>query len=145
MKPADWASHMATLGLTGFLWAAASCGGGGGGGDTVAPGAALPGSVSVVNLTGYSVEVAFLDEVSESTPRIVRIRLRGNENGELTEGELPAATELELDVAVGPTPEGYRVRRKFALSIDGDLVLQIQLADPEDPFSLQMVVLAQKG
>ena len=138
------ASHITALGLTGLLWAA-GWGGGGGGGDITAPREALPGSVSVVNLTGYAVEVAFLDEVSESTPRIVRIRLGVGEDGELTGEQLPAATELELDVAVGPTTDGYRVRRKVKLSIDGDLVLQLQLADPEDPFSLQMVVLTREG
>ena len=144
MKAGGSASHITALGLTGLLWVAAGCGGAGGG-DIIAPSGALPGSVSVVNLTGYDVEVVFLDEVSASTPRIVRIRLGVGENGELTVGELPAETELVLDVAMGPTTEGHRVRRKVALSIDGDLVLQLQLADPEDPFSLQMVVLTREG
>ena len=140
-------SPFAALGLAGLLCVASGCGGGGGGGGdgAVAPSTAVPGSISIDNMTGYEVEIAFLDEFTGLTPRIVRVRLQPNEVGPLLEGDLPAAAELVLDIALGPTADGHRVRRKLALTVDGDLVVRVQLADPEDPFSLEMEALRQEG
>ncbi len=139
-------SAVAFLGLVGLLCVASGCGGGGGGGDDgVAPSPAVPGSISIDNMTGYDVEVAFLDEFTELTPRVVRVRLQPDEAGPLLEVDLPGAAELVLDVTLGPTEDGYRVRRKLALTIDGDLVVRVQLADPEDPFSLELVALQPEG
>jgi hypothetical protein len=41
--------------------------------------------------------------------------------------------DLVLLVAEG---EGFRVRRKAQVTVDGDVVVTVQLTDPEDPFSV---------
>jgi len=50
---------------------------------------------------------------------------------------LPAGTVVELDlVLLVADGEGFRVRRKAQVTMDGEVVVTVRLAHPEDPYSL---------
>ena len=131
----------ATLGLTLWVVTTAGCGGeGNGSGENgVSANGTQPGSVSVRNDTAFPVEVAYLDSVSAREPSVVRVTIDSGSQREVTDGDLPAGMEIELDVALGPTKDGHRVRRKVRVRVEGDLVLRVALEDPGDPFSVQFV------
>ena len=128
---------------TGLLlaaWLLSGCGGK----DPTAPLAPAPpeptgraGTVAVANHTAYDLEVAYLNEIDADAPRIVRTHVPAGQRTEVSGGVLPAGLEVEFDLVLVPrTADGIRVRRKIRVSIDGDWVLNVRLADESDPFSL---------
>ena len=125
----------ATLGLAVWVLASLGCGGG----ESVSANGMQPGSVSVRNDTAFPVEVAYVDSVTAPEPSVVRVTVDSGSQLEVTAGDLPAGLEIELDVALGPTEDGHRVRRKVQVTVQGDLLLRVELEDPEDPFSVQFV------
>lgn len=95
------------------------------------------GTVSVANHTAYDLEVAYLDETDAAAPRIVRTRVPAGQRVEVSGGVLPAGLEVEFDLVLVPrTADGFRVRRKIAVEMDGDWVLNVRLTNESDPFSL---------
>ncbi len=114
-----------------------SCGGGGDG-DVVGPlSQAQDGRVVVDNQTGYALEVAFLNETDPAAPAIVRTRVEAGERQDVSRTLLPAGTVVELDlVLLVADGEGFRVRRKAQVTVDGEVVVTVRLADPEDRYSL---------
>ncbi|MBI2506144.1 MAG: hypothetical protein HYW07_23250 [Candidatus Latescibacteria bacterium] len=119
-------------GLAALLLVAAGCGGG------ASPPAGPPqpgeGRVMLENQTGYAVEVAFLD----AREQIVRTQVAPGQVAEVSGGVLPGGTEWTFDlVLLLPEEQGYRVRRKARVRIEGEVRLRASLPDPEDPFSLQ--------
>lgn len=132
---------------TGLLlaaWLLSGCGGK----DPTAPLAPAPappeptsqaGTVAVANHTTYDLEVAYLNETDADAPRIVRTHVPAGQRAEVSGGVLPAGLEVEFDLVLVPhTADGIRVRRKVRVSIDGDWVLNVRLADESDPFSLEV-------
>ncbi len=97
------------------------------------------GTVAVANHTAYDLEVAYLNETDPDAPRIVRTHVPAGQRAEVSGGVLPAGLAVEFDLVLVPRPEdGIRVRRKIRVSIDGDWVLNVRLADESDPFSLEV-------
>lgn len=127
-------------GLLLVAWLLSGCGGK----DPTAPLAPAPseptgrpGTVAVANHTAYDLEVAYLNETGADAPRIVRTHVSAGQRAEVSGGVLPAGLEVEFDLVLVPrTADGIRVRRKVRVSIDGDWVLNVRLADESDPFSL---------
>ena len=114
-----------------------SCGGGGDGDVVGPPSEAQDGRVVVDNQTGYALEVAFLNETDPAAPAIVRSRVEAGERQDVSRALLPAGTVVELDlVLLVADGEGFRVRRKAQVTVDGEVVVTVRLADPEDPYSL---------
>ena len=101
------------------------------------PPAPREGRIVVDNQTGFALEVAFLNEADPKAPVIVRTRVESGEREDVSRGLLPAGMTVELDlVLLVAEGEGFRVRRKAQVTVDGEVVLTVSLADPEDPFSL---------
>ena len=97
------------------------------------------GTVAVANYTAYDLEVAYLNETDADAPRIVRTRVSAGQRAEVSGGMLPAGLAVEFDLVLVPrTADGIRVRRKIRVSVDGDWVLNVRLADESDPFSLEV-------
>ena len=123
-------------------WLLSGCGGE----DLTAPLAPAPpeptgqaGTVAVANHTAYDLEVAYLNETDADAPQIVRTLVPAGQLAEVSGGVLPAGIEVEFDLVLVPrTADGIRVRRKIRVSIDGDWVLNVRLADESDPFSLEV-------
>ena len=123
-------------------WLLSGCGGK----DPTTPLAPAPpeptsqaGTVAVANHTAYDLEVAYLNETDADAPRIVRTHVPAGQRTEVSGGVLPAGLEVEFDLVLVPrTEDGIRVRRKIRVSIDGDWVLNVRLADESDPFSLEV-------
>ena len=70
-------------------------------------------------------------------PAIVRIGVEAGERQDVFRALLPAGTVVELDlVLLVADGEGFRVRRKAQVTVDGEVVVTVRLADPEDPYSL---------
>ena len=114
-----------------------SCGGRGDG-DVVGPlSQAQDGRVVVDNQTGYALEVAFLNETDPAAPAIVHSRVEAGERQDVSRALLPAGTVVELGlVLLVADGEGFRVRRKAQVTVDGEVVVTVRLADPEDRYSL---------
>ena len=114
-----------------------SCGGRGDG-DVGGPlSQAQDGRVVVDNQTGYALEVAFLNDTDPAAPAIVRTRVEAGERQDVSRALLPAGTVVELDlVLLVADGEGFRVRRKAQVTVDGEVVVTVRLADPEDRYSL---------
>lgn len=119
-------------GLATLLLVVAGCGG-----EANPPGAPLPpdeGRVLLENQTGYAVEVVYLD----GGGNIVRTRVEPGQVGEVSRGLLPGGTEWTFDlVLLLPAEEGYRVRRKARVLIEGEVRLRARMGDAQDPFSLE--------
>ena len=125
-------------------WLLSGCGGGPA--PTAPPAPAPPeptgqaGTVAVANHTAYDLEVAYLNEIEADAPRIVRTLVLAGQRAEVSGGVLPAGLAVEFDLVLVPrTTDGIRVRRKIRVSIDGDWVLNVRLADESDPFSLEVI------
>ena len=59
------------------------------------------------------------------------------ERQDVSRALLPAGTVVELDlVLLVADGEGFRVRRKAQVTMDGEGVGTVRLAHPEDPYSL---------
>ena len=107
-------------------------------GDVVGPPEPREGRVVVDNQTGFALEVAFLNEADPLAPAIVRTRVEAGESQDVSRALLPGGMSVELDlVLLVPDGEGFRVRRKAQVTVDGDVVVTVRLADPEDPFSVE--------
>lgn len=118
--------------LAALLLAMAGCGSGKG--VPAAPPPPEEGRVLLDNQSGYAVEVVYLD----GGGNIVRTRVEAGQVGEVSGGLLPGGTEWTFDlVLLLPAEEGYRVRRKARVIIEGEVRLRASLGDPEDPFSLE--------
>lgn len=92
------------------------------------------GRVVLENQTGYGAEVVFLD----GGEHLVRTQVAAGQVGEISGGALPGGTEWTFDlVLLLPAEEGYRVRRKARVLIEGEVRLRASLEDPKDPFSLR--------
>jgi len=114
-----------------------SCVGGGDGDAVGPPSEPQDGRVVVDNQTGYALEVAFLNETDPAAPAIVRSRVEAGERQDVSRALLPAGTVVELGlVLLVADGEGFRVRRKAQVTVDGEVVVTVRLADPEDPYSL---------
>ena len=140
MIKAIWLLGMATL------WVLSACGGSGKGTDPAGtdppddepPGATyLDGRVFLENLTDYGIEVAYLNTAIPGEPRIMRTVVAAGESRDVGQELLPGGGEVEFDlVLLLPEDQGFRVRRKAQILVDGDMVLRVSLAAPEDPFSI---------
>ena len=96
-----------------------------------------PGHVFMENRTPYVVEVAFVDSFTSSAPGIVRSVVGVGERQDISAGPLPAATEVEFDLAFRiSAAEEYRIRRKAKVRIDGETVVVVRLETADDPYSL---------
>ena len=105
------------------------------------PPAKRAGTVSLANSTVYAIEVAYLNEVDASAPRIVRTTVQAGQCADISDAVLPAGIEVEFAlVLVPPIAEGVRVRRKIQVAIDGDVVLVVRLIDEADPFSVAIAL-----
>ena len=101
------------------------------------PGRQTSGRVFLDNRTAYGVEVAYLNTQREDEPRIVRTVIEAGATGDIGQEVLPGGVEVEFDlVLLIPPEEGFRVRRKAQILIDGDVVLQMRLEIADDPFSV---------
>jgi hypothetical protein len=99
----------------------------------------VPGTVVVDNQTPYALEVAYVDSAAGAVPRIVRTQVEPGQRGQVSAGILPGGWEVEFDlVLLLPVEQGFRVRRKWAVRIDGDLTLRVRLAGEGDPFSVEI-------
>ena len=117
--------------------------GGGGTAPTDSNGPPEYGRILVANETATTLEVAFLREDEETGPRIVRTEVAPSTVADVSGGGglLPAAAEIQLDVALGSAEGGAtRVRRKVHLTVDGQMLVTIRLLDPEDPFSVAIEI-----
>ena len=130
-----------------LLAAMAACGGSGKGtepGDGDPPDGDSPngtveadGRVFLDNQTAYQVEAAYLNTVEVDEPRIMRTVVGAGTSGDIGQVMLPGGSEVEFDlVLLLPPEEGFRVRRKAQIQVDGDVVLQIRLGTEGDPFSM---------
>jgi hypothetical protein len=97
------------------------------------------GRVFMENQTPYVVEVAFVDSFTSRDPGIIRSLVGVGERRDISAGPLPAATEVEFDLAFQiPAEEQYRIRRKATVRIDGETVVLVRLESADDPFSLRV-------
>lgn len=127
------------------LAGAAGCGGGGGkngnGGPPPGPvnGEPAAGRVLLENATPYAIQVAYLNEVDPADARVIRTEVPPGQRSDVGLEELPGGLTVVLDlVIVLADPEGNRVRRKANVTVDGDVVVRVELKDPADPFSVEI-------
>ena len=127
------------------LAGAAGCGGGGGkngnGGPPPGPvnGQPAAGRVLLENTTPYAIQVAYLNEVDPADARVIRTEVPPGQRSDVGLEELPGGWTVVLDlVIVLADPEGNRVRRKANVTVDGDVVVRVELKDPADPFSVEI-------
>ncbi len=118
-----------------------------GGDSSTAPdddGTPADGRILVANETASTLEVTYLREDEASGPRLVRTEVAPGTVVDVSGGGgglLPAATRVELDLALGPVDDGVaRVRRKVSVDVDGDVLVTIRLLEPGDPFSVETEV-----
>jgi hypothetical protein len=105
------------------------------------PPAKRAGTVSLANSTVYAIEVAYLNEVDASAPRIERTTVPAGQRADISDAVLPAGIEVEFAlVLIPPIADGVRVRRKIQVAIDGDVVLVVRLIDEADPFSVAIAL-----
>ena len=105
------------------------------------PPAKRAGTVSLANSTVYAIEVAYLNEVDASAPRIVSTTVPAGQRTDISDSFLPAGIEVEFAlVLIPPIADGVRVRRKIQVAIDGDVVLVVRLIDEADPFSVAIAL-----
>jgi hypothetical protein len=91
----------------------------------------------VDNQTRFALEVAFLNEVDPKAPVIVRTTVEAGKRQDVSRALLPGGMKVELDlVLLVAEGEGFRVRRKAQVTVDGEAVVTVQLTDSEDPFSV---------
>ena len=101
------------------------------------------GRVMLDNQTLYPVEVTYLNEVRAEAPRIVRTRVGSGSLQDVSREVLPGGLEIELDlVLLLPREQGYRVRRKAEVTVDGEMVVRVSLEDASDPFSVLIQVMS---
>ncbi len=126
------------------LAGAAGCGGDGGEGNGGPPpgpanGEPAPGRILLENSTPYAIQVAYLNEVDPADARVIRTEVDPGERSDVGLEELPAGWAVVLDLAIVlADPEGNRVRRKANVTVDGDVVVRVELKDPADPFSVEI-------
>jgi hypothetical protein len=119
-----------------------SCGGESGPATPTGPGddpAAVPqvGRVFLDNRTPYVVEVAYVDSFTTAEPSIERSVVGAGERRDISGRVLPAAVEVEFDLAFQlPGERDFRIRRKALVRIDGEVVVVARLETADDPFSL---------
>lgn len=126
------------------LAGACGCGGGGeegNGGPPPGPvnGEPAPGRILLENSTPYAIEVAYLNEVDPADPRVIRTEVPPGERSDVGLEVLPGGWTVVLDLVLVPAdPEENRVRRKANVTVDGDVVVRVELKDPADPFSVEI-------
>ena len=121
------------------IWAVVclSCGGGGKGDVVGPPQEPREGRILVDNQTRFALEVSFLNEVDPKAPVIVRTTVEAGKRQDVSRALLPGGMKVELDlVLLVAEGEGFRVRRKAQVTVDGESVVTVQLTDSEDPFSV---------
>ncbi len=126
------------------LGATTGCGGGGkegNGGPPPGPdnGEPAAGRILLQNSTPYSIQVAYLNEVDPVDARVIRTEVAPGERSDVGLEELPGGWTVVLDlVLVLADSEENRVRRKANVTVDGDVVVHVELKDPADPFSVEI-------
>lgn len=127
------------------LAGASGCGGGGGregnGGPPPGPVNGEPdaGRILLDNSTPYAIQVAYLNEVDPADVRVVRTEVAPGERSDVGREELPGGLTVVLDLVLElADPEENRVRRKANVTVDGDVVVRVELEDPADPFSVEI-------
>ena len=107
----------------------------------VEPPAKRAGAVSLANCVVYAIEVAYLNEVDASAPRIVSTTVPAGQRTDISDSFLPAGIEVEFAlVLIPPIADGVRVRRKIEVAIDGDLYLAVRCIDEADPFTVAIAL-----
>lgn len=120
------------FGLLGLSW---GCGGAAGPAEPEIQ-ESQPGTVQVVNQTGWEVEVSWLQ--ADTTGTTVG-RLSVGAGMSVILGQWPADGELGLDLVLLVPPEtGPRVRRKALVVVDGDQVVELRSGD--DPYTVEVTV-----
>ena len=127
------------------LAGASGCGGGegkgGNGGPPAAPvnGEPAAGRILLENTTPYVIQVAYLNEVDPDDSRVIRTEVDPGERSDVGLEELPGGWTVVLDLVLVPAdPREIRVRRKANVTVDGDVVVRVELRDPADPFSVEI-------
>ena len=126
------------------LAATTGCGGGGkegNGGPPPGPDNGEPnaGRILLENTTPYAIQVAYLNEVDPVDARVIRTEVDPGERSDVGLEELPGGWTVVLDlVLVLADAEENRVRRKANVTVDGDVVVRVELKDPADPFSVSI-------
>ena len=126
------------------LAGASGCRGGGEGGNGGPPpgpvnGGPAPGRILLENSTPYAIQVAYLNEVDPADARVIRTEVDPGERSDVGLEELPGGWAVVLDLVIVPAdPEANRVRRKANVTVDGDVVVLVELKDPADPFSVEI-------
>ena len=126
-----------------LMWGVIACGGDSGTASPGVDGTAEDGRILVANETEEALEVVYLREDEPSGPRIVRTEVPPGTVADVGGGLglLPAATQIELDLALGSVDDGaIRVRRKVNVVVNGEVLVTIRLLDPDDLFSAQIEV-----
>ena len=127
------------------LAGASGCGGGdgkeGNGGPPPGPvnGEPAAGRILLENTTPYAIQVAYLNEVDPVDARVIRTEVAPGDRSDVGLEQLPGGLTVVLDlVLVLADSEENRVRRKANVTVDGDVVVRVELKDPADPFSVSI-------
>ena len=139
--------YRAAVSFLGLLWLMMACGGSD---SSTAPpvdddGSSEDGRILVANETAVVLGVAYLREDDPDAPRLVRTEVPPGAVADVSGGGalLPADTQIELDLVLEAVEAGgVRVRRKVSVTVDGEVLVTIRLADPGDPFSAEIEVAA---
>ena len=118
------------------------------GGNGVDPGDQPPnevvaqaGRVLLDNQLPYEVETAYLNRVDVDLPRIVRSTVLAGQRQDVSGEVLPAALEVEFDLVVlVPSAQGFRLRRKALVQVDGDVLVRLLVAVGAELADLEIAV-----
>lgn len=118
------------------------------GDSSVDPGAQPPdevvaqaGRVLLDNQLPYEVETAYLNRVDVDLPRIVRSTVLAGQRQDVSGEVLPAALEVEFDLVVlVPSAQGFRLRRKVLVQVDGDVLVRLLVAAGAELADLEIAV-----
>ena len=133
------------------LAGASGCGGRdgkeGNGGPPPGPvnGEPAAGRILLENTTPYAIQVTYLNEVDPVDARVIRTEVAPGDRSDVGLEQLPGGLTVVLDlVLVLADAEGNRVRRKANVTVDGDVVVRVELKDPADPFSVEIETIPEE-
>ena len=100
------------------------------------------GRVYLENLTRFVVESTYLNRTDSENPLLISVDVDPDQRLDISGQELPGGEEVEFDLVLDvPPDEGFRVRRKASVMVDGDVELQISLEDTQEPFDVRIDTL----
>lgn len=130
---------MRWLGALGIVWfiGLCACSGGSDAAGPTPPPSPQVGRISLENRTAFAVTATYVDRRDSLGAQLVRTRVAAGQRSQLGQDALPVGLELEIDLVVEVPPgQGFRVRRKVLVQVEGDTSVVVEQPDEADLFSI---------